>query len=97
MKGLTFLIIDVLGMSAKIDYLLVILSCVQLCDLSKRENTLSFESRCCKKSQTRCFSGPPDFDFELSLATNSAKRMHISKIAAPFDCTDYPREKTGRL
>ena len=36
-KGLTFLIIDVLGTSAKIDYLLVILRCVQLCDLSKRE------------------------------------------------------------
>ena len=65
MKRLTFLLIDVLGTSAKIDYLLVILRCVQLCDLRKEENTFPFESRCCKKSQARGFGAPPDFDFEF--------------------------------
>jgi hypothetical protein len=97
MKRLTFLLIEVLGKSAKIDYLLVILRCVQLCDLRKGENTFSFESRCCKKSQARGFGAPLDFDFEFSLATSGTKRMHIGKIAAHFDCTEYPREKTGRL
>src|SRR5271170_4915209 len=97
MKRLTFPLIDVLGKSAKIDYLLVIRRCVQLCDLRKGQNTFSFESRCCKMSQARGFGAPLDFDFELSLVTSSAKGMHIGKIAAHFDCTEYPREKTGRL
>jgi hypothetical protein len=97
MKRLTFVLIDVLGKSAEIDYLLVILRCVQLCDLRKGENTFSFESRCCKKSHARDFGAPLDFDFEISLATSSAKGMHIGKIAAHFDFTEYPREKTGRL
>jgi len=48
-------------------------------------------------SHARDFGAPHDFDFELSLATSSAKGMHIGKIAAPFDWTEYPREKTGRV
>ena len=97
-KAGTFALINALETSAKIDYLLGILCCVQLRNVCHRTISLSFQFRCCKQSKPTTFGfGTPDFDLKLLSATCCTIRMQICNVGAIFDSTEQSREKTGRL